>query len=120
MAAAAAGLWLHCIRSSGVLYCLTQAVLLGALGLTAGLLLETTLLIIRQNMPEPLNKKYAHLVGDQWHQQQQQQRQQTGTLPTELAKGEVTPNGRTRKGRQVQTRQPDHTVQQQCVAKKTQ
>eukprot|EP00775_Hariotina_reticulata_P013375 gene13375-13502_t len=90
----------------------TLAALLGALGLTAGLLLETTLLIIRQNMPEPLNKKYAHLVGDQWHQQQQQQRKVT--LSKRRAKDEMLRDGSTQTGGQV------NAVQQLRIAKKTQ
>jgi hypothetical protein len=31
--------------------------------MAGALLLETTLLIIRQNMPEPLDKKYGHLMA---------------------------------------------------------
>jgi hypothetical protein len=52
---------------------LLQAGVLGALGLAAGLLLETTLLIIRTNMPVPLDQKYAHLMDKRWDGQQQQQ-----------------------------------------------
>mmetsp|Transcript_5349 Transcript_5349/g.11701 ORF Transcript_5349/g.11701 Transcript_5349/m.11701 type:complete len:259 (-) Transcript_5349:407-1183(-) len=39
----------------------TWAGMLGALGLTVGLLLETVLLIIRSNMPKPLHQKYPEL-----------------------------------------------------------
>jgi hypothetical protein len=46
-----------------------------ALGLAAGLLLETTLLIIRTNMPVPLDKKYAHLLDKRWDNQQPHNRQ---------------------------------------------
>lgn len=31
--------------------------------MACALLLETTLLIVRSNMPEPLDKKYAHLLS---------------------------------------------------------
>lgn len=40
----------------------TWAAVLGALGVAAALLLETSLLIIRSNLPEPLEKKYGHLM----------------------------------------------------------
>jgi hypothetical protein len=40
---------------------LLQAGLFGSLGLTAGLLLETSLLIIRSNLPVPLHKRFPEL-----------------------------------------------------------
>ncbi|KAF6254542.1 hypothetical protein COO60DRAFT_312342 [Scenedesmus sp. NREL 46B-D3] len=46
------------------------AAVLGALGLAAGLLLETSLLIIRTNMPVPLDQKYAHLLDKRWDKRQ--------------------------------------------------
>jgi hypothetical protein len=53
---------------------------LGVLGLLAGLLLETSLLIVRTNMPAPLDKQYGHLLSKEWDRpqppQQQQQQQQ--------------------------------------------
>jgi hypothetical protein len=52
-----------------------QAAVFSALGLAAGLLLETTLLIIRTNMPVPLDKKYAHLLDKRWDKQQLHGRQ---------------------------------------------
>jgi hypothetical protein len=51
-------------------------------GLTLGMLLETSLLIIRSNMPESLDTRYAHLLREDYlevaKQQQQQQQQQGG------------------------------------------
>lgn len=52
---------LRLVRSLNL--CLSQAAMGGALGMAAALLLETSLLIIRQNMPEPLDKKYGHLMA---------------------------------------------------------
>lgn len=49
---------------------LAQAAIMGAAGLAAGLLLETTLLIIRTNLPAPLEDKYAHLLDKKWDQKQ--------------------------------------------------
>jgi hypothetical protein len=46
-----------------------------ALGLAAGLLLETTLLIIRTNLPVPLDKKFAHVLDKRWDKQQLRDRQ---------------------------------------------
>jgi hypothetical protein len=46
-----------------------------ALGLAAGLLLETALLIIRTNMHVPLDQKYAHLLDKRWDKQQPRGRQ---------------------------------------------
>lgn len=46
--------------------------MIGALGLTAGLLLEATLLIIRSNMPAPLDQKYSHLLDKRWDNKGQQ------------------------------------------------
>lgn len=54
----------------------TWAGVLGALGLAAGLLLETALLIIRTNMPVPLDQKYAHLLDKKWDTWQGKQGQQ--------------------------------------------
>lgn len=48
------------------------AAMIGALGLTAGLLLEATLLIIRSNMPAPLDQKYSHLLDKRWDNKGQQ------------------------------------------------
>lgn len=50
--------WVRHARAPCVL---PQAGLLGALGLTAGMLLETVLLIVRSNLPPPLEKKFPHL-----------------------------------------------------------
>lgn len=44
----------------------SQAALMGSLGLAAGLLLETTLLIMRTNMPTPIDTKYSHLLDKRW------------------------------------------------------
>ncbi|GBF99028.1 thymic stromal cotransporter [Raphidocelis subcapitata] len=42
----------------------------GALGMAAALLLETSLFVVRANMPEPLEKKYGHLLTERadWRQ----------------------------------------------------
>ena len=55
---------------------LLQAGVLGALGLAAGLLLETALLIIRANMPVPLDQKYTHLLDKKWDTWQEKHGQQ--------------------------------------------
>jgi hypothetical protein len=59
-----------------LLLLLLQAAVFSALGLAAGLLLETALLIIRTNMPVPLDQKYAHLLDKRWDKLQQQRQQQ--------------------------------------------
>jgi len=43
--------------------------------MAAALLLETSLLIVRSNMPEPLEKKYAHLMGGrrEWREKRAQE-----------------------------------------------
>jgi hypothetical protein len=66
---------------------LLQAGVLGALGLAAGLLLETALLIIRTNMPEPLDNKYAHLLDKRWDQRQDQQGKQDVSSSSSRAAG---------------------------------
>ncbi len=60
-----------------------QAGLAGALGLTAGLLLETFLLIIRSNRPEPLEDRMPHLfdtakVNEAFARVRQMKQQQAG------------------------------------------
>jgi hypothetical protein len=42
----------------------SQAAAGGALGMAAALLLETLLLIVRSNLPEPLERRYAHLLPE--------------------------------------------------------
>lgn len=55
-----------------------QAAVCGCVGLVCGLLLETTLLILRTNMPQPLDQKYAHLLDKSWDQKQPQQEKKGG------------------------------------------
>eukprot|EP00878_Enallax_costatus_P010619 GHUV01011094.1.p1 GENE.GHUV01011094.1~~GHUV01011094.1.p1 ORF type:complete len:223 (+),score=70.68 GHUV01011094.1:275-943(+) len=55
--------------------------MMGALGLAAGLLLETTLLIMRTNMPAPVDQKYAHLLDKRWDKPQQGAAQSSQQLP---------------------------------------
>eukprot|EP00879_Flechtneria_rotunda_P012588 GHRR01013145.1.p1 GENE.GHRR01013145.1~~GHRR01013145.1.p1 ORF type:complete len:179 (+),score=83.48 GHRR01013145.1:1660-2196(+) len=69
---------LHVLVTMGTFYALgyfgarfltrnkTWAALCGVVGLTAGLLLETALLILRTNMPQPLEQKYKHLLEKDW------------------------------------------------------
>lgn len=64
---------------------MVQAALCGCVGLVCGLLLETTLLMLRMNMPAPLDKKYGHLMDKSWEHkmtgaaQSQQDKQQPGS-----------------------------------------
>jgi hypothetical protein len=49
---------------------LLQATASGAVGLSLGMLLETTLFIIRMNMPESLDVRYGHLLDKKYDKQQ--------------------------------------------------
>ena len=43
-----------------------QATASGAVGLSLGMLLETTLFMVRMNMPESLDVRYAHLLDKKY------------------------------------------------------
>ncbi|KAF8065856.1 hypothetical protein HT031_002916 [Scenedesmus sp. PABB004] len=80
---------------------------LGAGGIAVALVLETALLVLRSNMPETLDRKYAHLLDkQQWQQQgarqqgpqQQAQGPQQGQQPRPAGGGGGAARG---KGRRV-------------------
>lgn len=80
-----------------------QAVLCGCVGLVCGLLLETTLLILRTNMPVPLDKKYAHLLDKSWDKQQQprskgRQQQQQAKQPHRKQQQHQEPRSQAQQG----------------------
>ena len=47
-----------------------QATASGAVGLSLGMMLETTLFMVRMNMPESLDVRYAHLLDKKYDKKQ--------------------------------------------------